>query len=81
MSQTKEMEYRASHPGCIRMYDIQLDDFRDVTQRDIDLLTKAATNWGSAKQGIEELAASVAGMHQRYMEHVRTINGNSGSGE
>ncbi len=75
------MEYRASHPGCIRMYDIGIDEFRDVTQRDVDLLIRAAGNWGSTKKGIEDLAASVAGLHARYLAAVRSVDGNSGDAE
>lgn len=81
MSSTEEMEYRAAHPKCVRIYDINFDEFRDITQRDVDLLQRAATNWGSTKKGVEELAASVAGLHERYMINVRSVNGNAGGSE
>lgn len=78
MQDMSELEYRASHPGSVRMYDMQLDTYRDVTQRDVDLLHRAATNWGGTKKAVEDLAGAVAGMHDRYMAHVREISANAG---
>lgn len=35
-----EDEYRAAHPGCVRMYDFRIDGFRDVTKDDILILVR-----------------------------------------
>lgn len=60
---TPEEEYRAAHPEKLRMYDVQIDGFRDVTQRDIHLLNRAAQNWGRVKDFVEKL-------HQEYMSRI-----------
>jgi hypothetical protein len=39
-----EEEYRAEHPGVLRLYDIRLDDFRDVTQADVDQMMRRLTD-------------------------------------
>jgi hypothetical protein len=67
-----ELKYRADNPGILRIYDIAMDDFRDATQRDIDLLCAAANNWGATKQAIEDLATATHGLHKKYMERVKT---------
>lgn len=63
------------------MYDIGLDEFRDVTQRDVDLLQRAASNWGSTRQAIEQLAFVTGELHKKFMSHVSAISGNSGEVE
>jgi len=76
-----EMEYRAAHPGCVRLYDISLDEYRDVTQRDVDLLYRAAQNWGATREAIKNLSDATNGLHEKYMANVRSISGNSGADE
>lgn len=35
-----EDEYRAAHPERLRVYDIGMDDYRDVTQADVDQMMR-----------------------------------------
>lgn len=40
---TDEESYRAAHPGTLRLYDIGLDEWRDVTQADVDQMMRKLT--------------------------------------
>ena len=54
-----EDEYRRAHPERLRIYDISIDEFRDVTQYDIDQMQTVANSWGkirlSVDAGVREL--------------------------
>lgn len=50
-----EDEYRAEHPGVLRMYDVSMDDWRDVTQDDIEVLLSACTRLATLRSDIESL--------------------------
>jgi hypothetical protein len=41
--EVSEDEYRAANPGKLRLYDIGMDEFRDVTQSDVDQMMRKLT--------------------------------------
>lgn len=43
---TTEAEYRASHPGELRLYDVGIDDFRAATQKDLDAMQDICQAYG-----------------------------------
>jgi len=61
-----ELEYRSLYPDKIRIYDIGIDEFRDATQLDLDLLMVAAQNWGAVRELVEQ-------RHMKYMERVLAV--------
>lgn len=71
---TSEEKYRHQNPGVLRIYDIGLDDFRDATQRDIDLLCAAANNWGATREAISHLFDATEGLHTKYMQRASTTH-------
>lgn len=64
MAETTEDMYRATHPGCLRIYDAGIDNYRNVTQEDVDLLIKASGNGYK----VRELANK---LHQEYVNTAR----------
>lgn len=40
---TDEEQHRLDHPGVLRLYDISMDEFRDVTQADVDQMMRKLT--------------------------------------
>jgi len=51
---TPEEKYRVEHPTELRMYDIATDDFRTVTQGDVDQVFLALHNYSTAFQEIRK---------------------------
>lgn len=51
-----EDEYRAAHPERIRMYDIRIDGFRDVTKDDILALVRRCKEYDVPCTGVVDQA-------------------------
>ncbi len=68
-----EAEYRGKHPRCVRIYDVNFDGYRDVTQFDIDILMTAALNWATTREEVEKLADSVKERHATYREMTKNL--------
>lgn len=60
-----EHDYRMANPRVPRMYDIQIDAFRDVTQKDIDTFGATLRAYGrlrtEMKKVHDELVADING--------------------
>jgi hypothetical protein len=61
-----EAEHRLNHPKGLRIYDIQLDGFRDATQKDLDDLNAVSKAYG-------KLRGLVAQVHSELVDGLRQI--------
>lgn len=52
----------------IQLYDIALDQMREVTQQDVDALVNAANNFANLRGQVEALARTIAEMHNEHLK-------------
>lgn len=64
MPQVTEEEYRKLHPERPRIYDIGLDEYRDVTQKDADTYSALMSTYG-------RLRAIFAKTHDELMAAIK----------
>lgn len=64
---TIESRFRKANPGTIRTYDINLDCFRNATQRDFDLAMHAAGLWYDLRREFYRLEKS----HKEFRKRKR----------
>ena len=59
-----ETEHRKRNPKSVRMYDPAIDDYRDVTQSDFDLMFETLSALGQARIELNKA-------HARFVEPER----------
>lgn len=49
-----EKEYRSKYPEKLRIYDISLDEYRDVTQEDVDRMVAVVQAYGAIRKAVSD---------------------------